>query len=64
MILPYVCRPIGRSAKTLVISGDDLQIAAFDETTVERLIQDAQAHREVQITSALAGPACASLLVV
>jgi hypothetical protein len=54
-ILVSAARPVGRSADTLMIlaANDNAPIGIIDEAALRRLREDAQAYRELQITSAL-----------
>jgi hypothetical protein len=59
IIMPHAFRPVGRSADTLVITGDNLRITTIDRQTMLRLFAQAdeylerRAARQGQITDAL-----------
>jgi hypothetical protein len=50
IILPNALRPIGRSAETLVITGENLTIARVDAAAMRRLLEDAHDSRERQLS--------------
>ena len=59
IILPNVIRPVGRSADSLIIIGDNLRIATVDAETMTCVLRDAndaaerRAFREAQISEAV-----------